>query len=75
MFSSELVIEDGKSLYEAILPEKEDLISNRASVKFKLDGDKIIFNIEAQDFASFRAMEAAMMRLLVTFYKMKNLEA
>ncbi len=74
MFSSTIIIENSESLFLAIEPERKDLISSRASVEILKQNSSVIFNIKADDFASYRAMQSAIMRLLVTYYKILDLE-
>lgn len=74
MFRAELHIKNAEKLYEALLPEKKDLITKRAQVDFEIKDGNLTLNIKAKDFASFRALESAVMRLLVTYYKMEQLE-
>jgi len=70
-FSSKLIIKNEFKLYQALEPEKKDLITKRAKVDIKLSDLDVIINIEATDFTSYRAMESAIMRLLITYHKMK----
>lgn len=75
MFESCLNIANAKSLFEAILPEQEDLKTRRAKVVFSLSKDNLLqIKITSKDFTAFRAMESAVMRLLVTYYKVEKLE-
>ena len=75
MFSQSLTIADADTLYQALEPEKKDLVAKRAKVDITKDGSAVTITIEAKDFPSYRAMQSAVMRLLVTYYKMKSLEA
>lgn len=74
MFDSTLTIKGAKDLFEAIAPEQEDLKTKRANVTFELVGEDLQFHIVADDFSAYRAMESAVMRLLVTYYKIEQLE-
>lgn len=74
MFKSCLTIKDAKDLFKAIAPEQNDFKSKRANVTFEFTGDNLTINIFADDFTAFRAMESALMRLLVTYYKIEQIE-
>ena len=73
MFNSCLTISDAKDLFEAISPEQNDLISKRGSVTLNFKDPDLIITINADDFTAYRAMESAVLRLLVTFYKINKL--
>ena len=73
MFKSVLTIKGAEDLYMALLPEQKDLVTKRAQVTFELNEGDLLIKIIADDFSAFRAMESSLMRLLVTFYKVKKI--
>jgi len=74
MLESVLIIKDALNLYAAIESESKDLVSKRARVDFNLNDSNLVISIKADDFTSFRAMESSVMRLLVTYYKIKGID-
>jgi tRNA threonylcarbamoyladenosine modification (KEOPS) complex Pcc1 subunit len=63
--------EDSERLYRAI--QAEDLQTPRAKVTITHEKNATTFSLTATDFAAFRAMESAIMRLLTIHAKMKAL--
>lgn len=66
------VSDDPRGLYRAVMSEKDDLKTDRASVKISLRRS-CCFSIKAKDFTSFRAMNNAVMRLITVYTKMRKI--
>jgi tRNA threonylcarbamoyladenosine modification (KEOPS) complex Pcc1 subunit len=74
MLNATYTIDNENQLYDALIAEKEDLVTNRAKVTILQESNTITITLNATDFPAFRALESAIMRLLATYYKMKGVE-
>ena len=74
MLNATFIVTENKNLYDALVAEKDDLQTKRANVDIAQDDGKITITLTAEDFPAFRALETAIMRLLITFHKMKEIQ-
>jgi tRNA threonylcarbamoyladenosine modification (KEOPS) complex Pcc1 subunit len=72
-FANVKILDKNKKLYSALIAEKESLVTPRADVAISYHDLFCVFEIKAIDFASFRAMENAVMRLVTIDQKMQEI--
>ena len=69
-----VIKENTKELFDIVAPEKRDLQTERSQVDIELTKEGVEFTITAKDFTAFRAMQNAVMRLLVIHNKMQKIK-
>ena len=63
------ISEKAKELYIVVEPEISNLKTKRASVTISETKDSCRFEVNGQDFTSFRAMNNAVIRMITVFNK------